>query len=152
MRLILVNYETKVIVSNRIYLLLLWCVFIISSFLVVTISLYEFKDNPSVNLVLNFYESVFNTTAVFSILYMFIMWLIAGLESYSFQNLSNCVLISFLWFFQVFLEFGNRVAVWSAFSLFELVKVSFSYSFNVILMVLVFYVAILKLIQACIKE
>ena len=63
----------KVIVSNRIYLLLLWCVFIISSFLVVTISLYEFKDNPSANLVLNFYESVFNTTAVFSILYMFIM-------------------------------------------------------------------------------
>lgn len=142
----------KVIVSNRIYLLLLWCVFIISSFLVVTISLYEFKDNPSANLVLNFYESVFNTTAVFSILYMFIMWLIAGLESYSFQNLSNCVLISFLWFFQVFLEFGNRVAVWSTFSLFELITVSFSCSFNVILMVLVFYVAILKLIQACIKE
>lgn len=141
----------KVIVSNRIYLMLLWCVFVIYSFLVTTISLYEFKDNVSGDLESSFYSSVLKTALVISVFYMPIILLIRGVKGRSLRNLLSCVWISFLWFFQVLIEFGNRVAGWSTFSLSESIIVSSSYSFNVVLMALLFYVLKLKLVQKCVR-
>lgn len=137
----------KVIVSNRVHLMLLWCVFVISSFLVTTISLYKFKDTISGGLEFDFYRSVLRTAIVVSIFYMLVILLTRGVKSRIFQNLFSCVWICFLWFFQVLVEFGNRVAGWSTFSFYESIIVSSSYSLNVILMALVFYVLILQLKQ-----
>lgn len=137
----------KVIVSNRIYLMLLWCVFVVSSFLLTTISLYQFKDTISGDLEFDFYRSVLKTAIVASVFYIAVILLIRGLKSKILENLFSCVWISFLWFFQVLIEFGNRVGGWSTFSLSESIIVSSSYSLNVILMALVFYVLILQLKQ-----
>lgn len=132
---------------NRVYLMLLWCVFIASSFLIVTISLYDYRDTISGNLELDFYKSIFKTSLVISVFYMLFIWWIGFLRKKLLRNTLSFLLISVLWFFQVFIEFEHRVAGWSTFSLYESITTSISYSFSGILIALIFYIMILKLIE-----
>lgn len=132
---------------NSVCLMLLWCVFMASSFLIVTISLYDYKDAISGNLELDFYKSILKTSLVISVFYMLFIWRIGFFRKKLLRNILSCLWISVLWFFQVFVEFEHRVARWSTFSLYESITTSISYSFSGILIALIFYIMILKRIE-----